>query len=1128
MKNKVFALTLAVAALAGAHEAAAYTTSFYTKQSTLSSGHCVKVEIDTTGIYELSHARLRELGFSDPSAVHVFGYGGVVPTEQKFLTTYPDDLPQAASMHTADGRLLFYAEGTRRLTFETNKKISSSCNYYDKHAYYFLSDSPQSSNITTQPYQPSATYTPLGWSYGLEVVERDVQNPGKGSVFFHGEKLKPGQTEDFSFTISDFNAQVSAVGFFQWEAAVLSPAQSKFALAVSPSIKLTSTDGKSCPQTTKNTTLFLDYVSTATFTVPEAGNGDVHVKFSLTVPSDYAGSYAAFDKAFVIYPRFNRLGSRSEACFNFPKVLSKQTFIIEDATDDTEVWNVTDPTNIFRYEVSYDDATASATGSFSNVSVKNSSRIFAFRTSATHRSPRVVGTVQHQNIHGLRTPDMLIVCNKSCRKAADELASIHRAAQGLDVQVVCQDEVFNEFSSGTRHPNAIRRLAKMFYDRDNSKLRYLTLFGHTTWDPRALVCEPDDYLISFQCELKEQAREHTTNYCSDFYFGMLADTYSPTAIYRMPTQISIGRIPASDDAEAAAAVSKIKAYFDNPGSVHAYLRALFLSCEGDNNSHLLQSHNAASSVRATSDAFTTIHADNLLYRKDIDTKFHQVEKISEQALNSGIGYFTYSGHGNFVALDGTYIWQFHHVNKYRYSSWPFAMLATCSAWPLDQERTSITEKMLFQPDGGMIGVMAACRSVYLEHNGTFNQAMAKAYSQATDGTCYGDLPRIARNTLISQNSMLLSLGNNTMCFNYCGDPAMPINAPTHRVVIDKINGAEAAGTGSISSKAMSYANVEAHIVDVYGSVMTGFNGSATIEVFDTPITQRFISGKDTFNVSRDHELIAEINAPVVNGQIDAKVLIANPSALGSYNRISIMATEQNGATAAGGSRALKVGYASETADDVDTSAPVIEEIYLNSIEFASGDIVAPEAVLYATVDPSCSGLEYRQNGINNTSSITLDGNIRLTNAIQHLHFDADGKMRIEVPLSALGYGRHSLTFKAVNRLGKSDIRTIDFCVQPDYAKAALIIDGDSEGPARTDVTLAIDSYESDIAVDRLLILDSEGNTVISRNNVSMPFCWNLTDANGNRVPDGVYRAHALFSTENTKGSTQPAEIVVLK
>ena len=45
------------------------------RSSSLSSGLWIKIHIDEEGIYQLSHERLRELGFSNQKNVHVYGYG---------------------------------------------------------------------------------------------------------------------------------------------------------------------------------------------------------------------------------------------------------------------------------------------------------------------------------------------------------------------------------------------------------------------------------------------------------------------------------------------------------------------------------------------------------------------------------------------------------------------------------------------------------------------------------------------------------------------------------------------------------------------------------------------------------------------------------------------------------------------------------------------------------------------------------------------------------------------------------------------------------------------------------------------------------------------------------------------
>lgn len=1127
MKNDKKALIAAASALLlGIAGAQAYTTSFYTGNSQLAKGHIVKVAVDTTGIYEISHEQLRELGFSDPAKVHVFGYGGIVCTEQSYSVSYPDDLPQSASMHTADGRLLFYGEGVLRATIRNKEQITTKRNHYDNTAYYFLSDTPLSVTMTTHPLNTSeeGNLDVYDWSYDVALIERDVQNPGKGSIYFHDSKLEPGESSRFDFHIRDFKAVTgtATAGFFQYDGALLTPTSVKFPITPSANLYLSSNTPGNGTNTTKGTVLFKNISGTARF-VPteECPLDDAHVSLTVTVPATFPGRYAAMDKAFIIYPRLNTLTGRSELCLNFPRSLTNQMFTIAGADAETEIWNVTDPVNIFRYETSYNENEGTVTASLSTASAIDASRIYAFRPSDTHRTPRIIGKIPNQNLHGARNPDMIIVANQKNIAAARELAGYHRQAQGFEVLVVTQEQAFNEFTSGTRHPNGIRRLAKMFYDRDPQKLRYLLLYGAGTYDNRGLQRPDEDFLVTYECESVLESQESTTNYASDLYFGMLADSYSHSSIYKTPTNISVGRIPAGNEQEAGDANAKIKEYLANPPSVKNYLRALMLSGAEDNYSHLAQSTEAANTIRETSPAFNTVRADNCLYNSNMEN----VQRITEQALYGGIGYFTYSGHADIGSINGQY-YTFHHAEKYNYSTCPFAMLATCYTYPFDVSETGIAEKMFFKQGGGAIGVLASCRSVYLEHNRTLNTAVANAYANATDGTCIGDLQRIARNNMIA-SGMQPSLGHNSMSYNLCGDPAIPINAPTHRVAVDLI-AEKSPAEDVVDVDALTPIEITAHIVDIKGNTVTGFNGTAIIEVYDTPKNYTFKVNDTTFvYVEQDDSPIASVSATVTDGVIHGKVLIANPHEQGEYNRLSIIANDENGATAAGGTRNMAVRYIEDIPDGIDDSAPVIEEMYIDTPEFSNGDTVDKNFRLYITATPSATGIENRSDFIGNISTLTLDGAIRLSDEIKGLSFGEDGKLHLSTCFNDVADGHHTLTVKLVNRMGKSASYSIDFNVaaQPSYATLTL----DEEGaPARESATLNLDTQEDDLQPARLLILDDMGRTVLSRTGISFPYRWDLTDNDGARVADGLYRAHLLFTTPTAKGSTSPVEIVVIK
>lgn len=48
----------------------------YASESALKDGRWVKISVSETGIHLISNSNLKKWGFSDPSKVHVYGYGG--------------------------------------------------------------------------------------------------------------------------------------------------------------------------------------------------------------------------------------------------------------------------------------------------------------------------------------------------------------------------------------------------------------------------------------------------------------------------------------------------------------------------------------------------------------------------------------------------------------------------------------------------------------------------------------------------------------------------------------------------------------------------------------------------------------------------------------------------------------------------------------------------------------------------------------------------------------------------------------------------------------------------------------------------------------------------------------------
>ncbi|MGN1229002.1 MAG: C25 family cysteine peptidase, partial [Prevotella sp.] len=118
--------------------------------------------------------------------------------------------------------------------------------------------------------------------------------------------------------------------------------------------------------------------------------------------------------------------------------------------------------------------------------------------------------ITNQNHHADPIADMVIIIptTQKQRQQAERLAEYHRSHDGMTVNIVPADELFNEFSSGTPDATAYRRYMKMLYDRaatPDEAPKYLLLFGDGAYDNRMLSAEwtklsPDDFLLCFESE----------------------------------------------------------------------------------------------------------------------------------------------------------------------------------------------------------------------------------------------------------------------------------------------------------------------------------------------------------------------------------------------------------------------------------------------------------------------------------------------------------------------------------------------------------------------------------------------------------------------------------------------------
>ena len=271
--------------------------------------------------------------------------------------------------------------------------------------------------------------------------------------------------------------------------------------------------------------------------------------------------------------------------------------------------------------------------------------------------------------------------------------------------------------------------------------------------------------------------------------------------------------------------------------------------------------------------------------------------------------------------------------------------------------------------------------------------------------------------------------------------------------------------------------------------------------------------------------MAEISAAVTNGQFEISLVTPVAQKPNSINRISYFAISNDKKTRASGFlNYVTVGdYNAETAID-DTTAPVIENCYINDISFANGDIVESDFTFFASISADETGIN-TANNIGAMATLSLDGKKSFPFANSAITINADGSASLEYIINDIDDGHHTLTLSIKDNAGNSSSKTISFVVVNRSASAVLNV---AETPARTEATFTIDHNFKDEPMGRIVIEDSNGNAIFTKNNCSFPYTWNLKDTNGKVVNDGNYKAYVILKGGNLYGSSDKIDVIVVK
>lgn len=1110
MKTVLKYLSIILLALSPTLSAGAFTPDTYATSSALADGRWVKISVSETGLHMVSVADLRSWGFTDPSRVRVYGYGGRRIADQFTAASYVDDLPVVPSETTSRG-IVFYAVATdTRIDVPKSDNHYRSTNPYSTLGYYFLSDRDTPAiEIPVEGSAPSAQ-TVKTFVEGL-FHEVDEVSPIRSGHLLLGEEFRFTPTRQFNFRMPgrvegtpvwmqcDFYAMATGGTTLTFTAN-----GEQIPGASADRVRASAENGDSC----RIRKTFTPSGEALTIGITARGSGTVRL--------------ANLDNLAVCYTRALSLPASGTLAFTIPAGSPE----LAGATTSTRVWDVTSPLSVSRMAL-----TPTQTGVAWTNDYYGTRSYVAWNENSTFLTPRIAErSVANQNLHAEEIPDMVIITHSDLRSQAERIAALHAAEPDtLKVLTVTPEKIYNEFSSGTPDFNAFRRMMKMFHDRSQvsgsrRSPRYVLLLGGVTYDHRRLSSDwrnsTATLLPTWQTN---EAANDSYSYCSDDPITFLEDN-AGLLTGRDVMNVAVGRIPARSLQEAKVFTDRLEAYITTPAGGEWRNRVVLLADDGDAGIHQTQTETVEGSMRAYA------AGDELTYRKiyldAYDLKGGVTVAAREKLhnlLDEGVIWWNYIGHAAEYALTGEGMLTLTDIHNMYLRKPSFFYGATCSFVMWDQPDEAGLQLLTLYDSGGLVGGIAATRPVQIARNGPFSAKMGSyVFSRGADGR---HIP-VAEALRLTKNATLTE--SNKLRYVMLGDPAMRLAIPDNHVTLDSVNGTKVQPIDSdadpIVVPALSRTRFAGSVTDPSGRLLDNFDGYVSLTLYDAELSFTTIRGGYEPPIVADEqgERLFSGRATVKGGKWSLETVI--PSEIADNYRPATLslyaATDDSRTEASGVSRDLYVYGLADNAV-TDTISPDIEYIYLNHETFRNGDTVNDTPMLLARVSDN-TALNMAANGIGHQMSLRIDDDINLTDLSNSFVPDADGTPggTIAYQLPALATGAHTATLKVWDVAGNSAREQFDFFVDPTVAPKIFEVYTDAN-PATTEANFYITHNRPDAMLTVTVeVYDLNGRRVWnshSRGRADMfataPLRWDLSDNGGGRVGRGIYLYRATVSTD---------------
>jgi len=1083
--------------------------------SVLSEGNWFKFSVDTTGVFKIDKSLLQEIGIStnnlNPKKIHIYGNGGELLPESNGAFRY-DDLQENAlfvegeedNSFDANDYILFYAKGPHSWSVNTtSQEVTHKQNIYSDKAYYFITVNNEDGKRIQNAVPISGTpVTEITTFNDYIFYENETSNLFAIGRRWLGEEfsLENQQTFEIPFPNAVQNEslkiRVRAVGVSGLTSSmkVNVNSQELFSLnflAISSDSNNMASDriGSENFSTTSSTvSVLLDY--------DNGGNPSARAYLDFI---EISGKKQLISDGL-------QFSFRNFSAANTSGIVEYQ---LQNSQNIYQIWEVTDHTNVTMIANE-----SSSSTNFSFKAVGGDLKEYIVVSKNDYYIPETVSnaSIENQNLHAIKDINYLLITTSEFLEQAQRIANYHIENSELTAKVVLLDEIYNEFSSGSRDITGIRDFIRHVYNTNSSdlnKLKFVCFFGDASYDYKDRIASNNNVVPVY---LASESFNLASSYVTDDFFAMLEENEG-TMSSNHSMDVATGRIPVSTQQQASEVVDKI-------------LRDYNLDSYGDwRNTITLVADDIDKDVDSTIQSGVEIIADDIKENKPVfnvnkiyadsyvqqnssgGERYPSVKSSITSAVETGTLVFDYFGHGgeNGFAqerfLDVPQIKGFVNENTL-----PLFITVTCSFSRFDNpQRTSAGEFTFWNTRGGAASMITTTREVFISVGQAFNKKLIASLLQFD-------------NEELSISESLVKTKNNfsdrqKFFIYYFGDPVKKLAIPKPNVKITKMNGIEI--TQSLDTlKALSKVRFEGVVTDYLDNTLSDFNGNLSTTVFDKPIDKVTLDN-DGFGIvntfdSQESKLFRGL-ASIENGNFNFEFIVPRDVRVAYGNGKLSFYVSNNELDKAGFNNAIIVGGINENAPE-DTLGPEIQ-LFMNDESFLDGANTNASPNLIAKLS-DLSGINTSLTAVDHDIVGILDGdesNPIIMNDFYQTELDDFTKGKVIYRLRDLSVGPHTLKLKAWDTYNNSSETILNFVVVSD---ASITLDNVLNYPNPfvnyTEFWFNHNKPNEPLEVQVQIftvsgkLIKTINQQVQTNGNLVRNIVWNGLDDFGNKLGKGVY------------------------